>query len=163
VEDARGRISAILARGAPAAPAGAVGVEELLASIRPGDYFAITAYLAERPATQAALDAIRLLVRDRKKVATTLGWGPRSLYSTGQFHKGAGDNGAFLQLTSEPRGSVAIPGRPWGFGEVLAAEAAGDLEALEARGRRIARVHLPADVDRGLEELLAAFGREVVA
>ena len=67
------------------------------------------------------------------------------------------------RTTSEPRASVPIPGRPWGFGDVFAAEAAGDLEDLEARGRRVARVHLAADVDAGLAALETAIGREAVA
>jgi glucose-6-phosphate isomerase len=131
----------------------------LLGSVRPGDYFAITAYLHETRGTQDALQRIRLNVRDALRVATTVGFGPRFLHSTGQLHKGGPDTGVFLQITAEPRESVPIPGRPWGFGEVVAAQADGDLAALRSRGRRALRVHLPQDPPRGLEDLQAAISR----
>ena len=92
----------------------------------------------------------------RGLVATTVGFGPRFLHSTGQLHKGGPDTGVFLQITAEPRENVAIPGKPWGFGEVVAAQAAGDLAALRSRGRRALSVHLPQNVSRGLEELQSA-------
>ena len=79
-------------------------------SVRPGDYFAITAYLHETKETEAALQRIRLKVRDARKVATTVGFGPRFLHSTGQLHKGGPETGVFLQITAEPRENVPIPG-----------------------------------------------------
>jgi transaldolase/glucose-6-phosphate isomerase len=134
-------------------------LRELLDSVRAGDYFAITAYLHETRETEAALQRIRLEVRDALKVATTVGFGPRFLHSTGQLHKGGPDTGVFLQVTANPAASVPIPGKPWGFGEVVAAQAAGDLSALRSRGRRALRIHLLEDVPRGLEELQAAVAR----
>jgi hypothetical protein len=134
----------------------AEAVRGLLQSVKPGDYFAITAYLHETRETEAALQGIRLKVRDGLKVATTVGFGPRFLHSTGQLHKGGPDTGVFLQITAEPSASVAIPGKPWGFGQVVAAQAAGDLAALRSRGRRAMSVHLPQDVPAGLEAMQAA-------
>ena len=134
----------------------AESVRGLLQSVKPGDYFAITAYLHETRETEAALQRIRLRVRDSMKVATTVGFGPRFLHSTGQLHKGGPDTGVFLQITAEPRENVPIPGKPYGFGQVVAAQAAGDLAALRSRGRRALSVHLPQDVAAGLEALQAA-------
>ncbi len=161
VQEAKDRTNALLAgAGAPGTTRTAgPQLPELLSSIRAGDYFAITAYLPESPETDAALRRIRLEVRDAKKVATTVGYGPRFLHATGQLHKGGGENGVFLQITSEPSAAVAIPGRPWGFGDVLAAQAAGDFEALDSLGRRVSRVHLGCDVSSGLRQLSAAVGR----
>jgi hypothetical protein len=134
-------------------------LRELLDSLRPGDYFAITAYLHDTPETEERLERIRLKVRDTLKVATSVGYGPRFLHSTGQLHKGGPDTGVFLQITATPRENVQIPGKPYGFGEVVAAQAAGDLAALRSRGRRAVRVHLPPDVLPALEGLEAAVTR----
>src|SRR5262249_5851322 len=128
-------------------------VGKLLASIRPRDYFAITAYVPSTPENERALNAIRLRVRNAKAVATTLGFGPRFLHSTGQLHKGGPGTGVFLQVTAAAAGRVAIPGRPRGFGQGVAAQGAGACPARHRRGRRAARVHLPADVARGLQAL----------
>jgi len=160
VQEAKDRTNEILgkstvdSRQSTGVDAGAV--RGLLQSIKPGDYFAITAYLHETKETEAALQRIRLKVRDSRKVATTVGFGPRFLHSTGQLHKGGPDTGVFLQVTAEPAASVPIPGKPWGFGEVVAAQAAGDLAALQSRGRRALTVHLSQDVPAGLEALQAA-------
>jgi glucose-6-phosphate isomerase len=132
---------------------------ELLGSLKERDYFAITAYVPSTPENEEALNRTRLRVRDGKKVATTLGFGPRFLHSTGQLHKGGPDTGVFLQVTTEPAASVAIPGKPYGFGEVVAAQAAGDLAALQSRGRRALRVHLGKDLGQGLAALDAAVAR----
>ena len=132
---------------------------ELLGSLKERDYLAITAYVASTAENEEALNRTRLRVRDARKVATTLGFGPRFLHSTGQLHKGGPDTGAFLQVTAEPAAAVPIPGRPWGFGEVVAAQAAGDLAALVSRGRRALRVHLGRDLAQGLAALDAAVAR----
>ena len=124
----------------------------LLDSIKPGDYFAITAYIPSTEENETKLNRIRLAVRDSKKVATTVGFGPRFLHSTGQLHKGGPPTGVFLQITDSPREDVPIPGKPYTFGQVIAAQAAGDLAALKARGRRAMRVHL-ADLSSGLTDL----------
>jgi len=166
VQEAKDRTNEVLSgKASGAAPAaGAIdsrAVSELLASLKERDYFAITAYVPSTPENEAALNRTRLRVRDAKKVATTLGFGPRFLHSTGQLHKGGPDTGVFLQVTAEPSASAAIPGRPWGFGEVVAAQAAGDLAALQSRGRRALRVHLSRDVAAGLVSLDAAVASAV--
>ena len=162
VQEAKDRTNEILNAGGGRREAGG-GVEidreavaKLLGSLRPRDYFAITAYLPPTEENERALDATRLRVRDAKRVATTLGFGPRFLHSTGQLHKGGPDTGVFLQVTASPRERVAIPGKPWEFGQVVAAQAAGDLAALQSRGRRAARVHLSGNVAEGLRKLDAA-------
>jgi glucose-6-phosphate isomerase len=127
-------------------------VEKLVGSIRPRDYFAITAYVSSTPENEERLARIRVPVRDGKRVATTVGFGPRFLHSTGQLHKGGPDTGVFLQITAEPKLELPIPGRPWGFERVIAAQAAGDLAALESRGRRAFGLRLP-DTDRALDAL----------
>jgi transaldolase/glucose-6-phosphate isomerase len=131
----------------------------LVDSLRPGDYFAITAYIPSTPENEDRLTRIRLPVRDGKRVATTVGFGPRFLHSTGQFHKGGPDTGVFLQVTAAPATSVAIPGRPYGFEQVIAAQAAGDLAALRSRGRRTLALHLAADTGKELDSLAAVVSR----
>jgi glucose-6-phosphate isomerase len=131
-------------------------LEAHLNQIHVGDYFAVLAYLPMFPEHEAALQAIRHKVRDSKRVATCLGFGPRFLHSTGQDYKGGPNTGVFLQITSDHAVDVAIPGQKLSFGVVIDAQAAGDLAVLEARGRRAVRVHLGADVAAGLKALAAA-------
>ena len=113
---------------------------ELLASVGSGDYVAIQAFVPPSDETGAKLQAVRATIRDRLRVATTLGYGPRYLHSTGQYHKGGPNKGVFLQLFDEPKEDRPIPGRDFTFGQLVAAQAAGDLAALRERGRRAARV-----------------------
>jgi glucose-6-phosphate isomerase len=129
-------------------------VRALIETVRPSDYFALLAYLPADPGTVERLQRTRTLVRDRVGLATTLGIGPRFLHSTGQLHKGGPASGIFLQLTAEPRRDLPIPGWPESFGTLIAAQAAGDLAALERRGRRVLRLHL-ADPEAGLNRLEA--------
>jgi transaldolase / glucose-6-phosphate isomerase len=126
----------------------------LLATAQPGDYFAILAYLPPNPAAVDRLQGMRQLIRDQLGLATTLGFGPRFLHSTGQLHKGGPATGIFLQLTAEPRRDLPIPGWQESFGTLIAAQAAGDLAALQQRGRRVLRLHL-ADPEGGLIRLAA--------
>jgi len=128
-----------------------------LEQIHAGDYFATLAFLPMFPEHEAAIQAFRHKVRDAKKVATCLGFGPRFLHSTGQDYKGGPNTGVFLQLTGEDAVDVEIPGQTYTFGVVIAAQAAGDLAVLESRGRRALRVHLGTDVAAGLKTLGAAF------
>lgn len=115
----------------------------LLEKAQPGDYVAIQAYLDPSPHNERVLQRARLAIRDRYRVATTLGFGPRFLHSTGQLHKGAPPTGLFVQVVDTDRDmGLEIPGRPYSFGQLLDAQALGDLETLLARGRRIARVSL---------------------
>jgi glucose-6-phosphate isomerase len=127
-----------------------------LNQIHAGDYFAALAYLPMFPEHEAAIQAFRHKVRDAKRVATCLGFGPRFLHSTGQDYKGGPNTGVFLQITSDHAVDVAIPGQKYSFGVVIDAQAAGDFAVLEARGRRALRVHLGADVSAGLKALAAA-------
>jgi hypothetical protein len=115
----------------------------VLDSLQPGDYLAILAYLDPTPEHDAALQQARLRLRDRHRVATTVGFGPRYLHSTGQLHKGGPPTGAFLQIVDETAPvDLAIPGKPYSFGTLLAAQALGDLQSLRRRHRRVARITL---------------------
>jgi transaldolase/glucose-6-phosphate isomerase len=125
---------------------------------RLGDYAALLAYLPMNTANQTLLQATRHLVRDRRRVATCLGFGPRFLHSTGQIYKGGPNSGVFLQVTCDDAVDLPVPGRTYTFGVVKAAQARGDFHVLAERGRRALRVHLGADVAAGLRAL-----REAVA
>jgi transaldolase/glucose-6-phosphate isomerase len=134
-----------------------VGVDLALAqhfeSIQDGDYFAINAYVDMNEANIAILQALRHEVRAVKSCATTVGFGPRFLHSTGQLHKGGANNGVFLQITSDDADDLAIPGQKFSFGVLKTAQAQGDFEVLVERDRRVLRVHLGADVTQGLQWL----------
>jgi hypothetical protein len=123
---------------------------------RPGDYAAILAFLHRTSARQAAIERVRHAWRAAAHVATTVGYGPRYLHSTGQLHKGGPATGVFLQLTVED-GDEPIPGESYGFRTLRDAQAAGDLDVLARRGRRAARVHVRGDADAGLAKLAEAF------
>lgn len=123
------------------------------AQARPGDYIALQAYLTETPDAEEALQAIRLSLRDSLHLATTLGYGPRFLHSTGQFHKGGPNTGLFLQLTANDVEDAPIPGAPYTFGMFKRAQALGDLDALRKHGRQVIRVDLGVDVGQGLTAL----------
>ena len=121
-----------------------------------GDYFALLAFIEMNEAHEAALQGIRHNVRDAKKVATCLGFGPRFLHSTGQAYKGGPNRGVFLQVTCEDARDLAVPGQKYTFGVVKAAQARGDFQVLCDRGRRALRVHLGPDVGAGLAALAKA-------
>ncbi len=129
-----------------------------LDQIKEGDYFATLAFLPMFSEHEGVIQGFRHKVRDAKRVATCLGFGPRFLHSTGQDYKGGPNTGVFLQITAEHAVDVAIPGQRYSFGVVIAAQAAGDLAVLESRGRRALRVHLGADVAAGLKAVAAAAG-----
>jgi hypothetical protein len=114
----------------------------LLEEAAAGDYIAIQAYLPRNEDTQRRLHAVRMRLRDRLGLATTVGFGPRFLHSTGQLHKGGPATGIFLQVVDPPLEDAEIPREPYTFATLLAAQAAGDLQALRERGRRIARLSL---------------------
>jgi hypothetical protein len=129
-------------------------VRQLLSLIRPDDYFATLAYLPQDRDTEALLQRTRAGVRDALGVATTLGFGPRFLHSTGQLHKGGPDSGVFLQITAEPSKDLPIPGWDETCGMLSAAQALGDLESLQRRHRRVLRLHLAEAAD-GLRRVAA--------
>jgi len=126
-----------------------------LARLNPGDYFAITQFIEELKNYDSLVQEIRLVVREEKKVATTTGYGPRFLHSTGQLHKGGPDNCVFLQLTSEDINDIDVPGEKFSFGVLKQAQALGDFEAWAKQHRRAIRVDLGRDVEKGLRRLLA--------
>jgi glucose-6-phosphate isomerase len=130
-----------------------------LDQIHPGDYFATLAFLPMFPEYEAEIQGFRHKVRDAKRVATCLGFGPRFLHSTGQDYKGGPNTGVFLQITADHKVDVDIPGQKYSFGVVIDAQAAGDLAVLEARGRRAVRVHLGANIAAGLTTLAAAIDK----
>jgi glucose-6-phosphate isomerase len=131
-------------------------LEAYTAEAKPGDYFALLAYIERTPQTQEALQAIRLRLRDLTRDATTLGYGPRFQHSTGQLHKGGPNAGVFLQFVADDAQDVPIPDEPYTFSVLKQAQALGDLQALEAHGRRVIRLNLGADIAAGLGELREA-------
>jgi transaldolase/glucose-6-phosphate isomerase len=127
-----------------------------LGRIKPNDYFALLAYVERNDAHKKTLQTARLAVRDKKHVATCLGFGPRFLHSTGQAYKGGPNTGVFLQVTCDDAADLKVPGHTYTFGIVKAAQARGDFQVLADRGRRALRVHLSADVAAGLSALQQA-------
>jgi glucose-6-phosphate isomerase len=124
-----------------------------LARLGSGDYLALLAYLEMSPQNDEPLQAMRHAVRDARRVATCLGYGPRFLHSTGQVYKGGPNTGVFLQLTTDDAEELTIPGQSYGFGVVKAAQARGDFQVLAQRERRALRVHLPQPVAASLARL----------
>ncbi len=122
----------------------------------PGAFLNLQAYLTESAALNQTLDQLREQVLTRYRLATTSGYGPRFLHSTGQYHKGGPNTGLFVQLTADIVEDVPLPGRSYTFGTFLHAQAAGDLQALQDAGRRTLRIHLGADAEAGLRTVLAA-------
>lgn len=145
--------------GADGAHSTVAALADFLDQAQAGDYVALQAYLPPTPATTAQLTALQHAIRRRTRLATTLGYGPRFLHSTGQLHKGDAGRGLFLVLTHDPAQDVPIPdeaGAPaasLSFGVLLRAQALGDMQALEAAGRRVLRLHLGADIAAGLQLL----------
>lgn len=140
------------------------GLESWLAAhlgrASPPDYVALQAFLPVQQEIYEALQAMRGLVLERCGVATTLGWGPRFLHSTGQLHKGGPATGLFLQVTADTGEDIDVPGAGYTFGDLVRAQWLGDLAALQERGRRVLRVHL-RDAVAGCEMLLAALDRAI--
>lgn len=143
-------VNAETLRGAVGVPTLAEFLRAHLGRLGAGDYFAVLAFIERCHAHQEILQEIRHLVRDRKRVATCLGFGPRFLHSTGQAYKGGPNTGVFLQVTCDDELDVPIPGQQYTFGIVKEAQARGDFQVLAKRGRRVLRVHLGPDVKGGL-------------
>jgi transaldolase/glucose-6-phosphate isomerase len=125
--------------------------------LKPGDYVALLPYLEMSPANEAELTGLRVLVRDRLKVATSVGFGPRYLHSSGQAYKGGANSGVFVMITADDAADIPVPGHKYTFGVVKAAQARGDFSVLAERGRRALRIHLGKDVKAGL----AALGKAI--
>jgi glucose-6-phosphate isomerase len=136
----------------------AQAMAELLAATTDGGYFAITAYIQQTEESDAAFASIRAAVRTSRDVATTLGYGPRFLHSTGQLHKGGPPGGVFLQVTETDADDMPIPGASYTFGQFKRAQAIGDLQSLVEHGRPVLRVHLGNDASAGLAALRSAVG-----
>ena len=119
-------------------------LEELLSQAKPGDYLGILAYVRETPETNEAFTELRKRVMERYHIATTVGYGPRFLHSTGQVHKGGPNSGLFLQISAERGDDIPVPLEPYTFGVLADAQTLGDMRALKAQGRRVAGVRLKA-------------------
>ena len=129
--------------------------------IHAGDYFAVLGYIQMNAEHEQSLQAVRHAVRDKKHVATCLGFGPRFLHSTGQAYKGGPNSGVFLQITCDDAVELPVPGQKYTFGVVKAAQARGDFQVLAERGRRALRVHLGKDLKNGLAVLQSAVDKAV--
>jgi hypothetical protein len=145
-----------LAKAVGGAPSLGAYVKAHLDRLGKGDYLGLLAYVPMFPAHEKALQEARHRVRDAKRVATCLGFGPRFLHSTGQAYKGGPNSGVFLQVTCDDAHDLQVPGSRYTFGVVKAAQARGDFQVLAERGRRALRVHLGPDVAKGLATLGAA-------
>ncbi len=122
-------------------------LKEFLGTVNPGDYIAFNAFIHPSAEAEEALQKARDALRAKYRVATTLGFGPRYLHSTGQIHKGGPDEGVFIQLTVDDPEDIDVPGEGYSFGALKTCQAEGDYQALEKRGRRIMRIHLTSETD----------------
>jgi glucose-6-phosphate isomerase len=150
VQEAKDNTNRVLKEGAPDLPEGDLG--ELLDGLAPPHYVAIMGYLPYSDATEAAISRLRAALIERYHVATTWGYGPRFLHSTGQFHKGGPKVGRFLQLIDEPTGGPDVPGEPFDFGTLVRAQADGDLQTLRNHGLPAVRV-VVGDIDQIKERI----------
>jgi hypothetical protein len=157
VQSAKDATSRILDEGIETAPP-TPSIAEALAEVHAGDYIAVLAYLPRNPVTHRELEAFRLNLRDRYLVATTLGFGPRYLHSTGQLHKGGPNSGVFILLTDDAQQDAAIPGAPYTFDRLRKAQALGDLQSLLRAGRRVVHVHLQGERVAAIRALSAGLG-----
>ncbi len=174
VQEAKDLTKKVLSEGNPptvgegirwAGQAGATleaAIQALLGQVRAGDYVALLAFIAPSGEHDRALNAIRLAIRDTYRVATTVGYGPRYLHSTGQLHKGGPNTGVFLQLVGDDPDDLPIPGEKFTFGVLEQAQALGDFQALRNHGRRVLRVQV-RDVAQGLVKIGQSVGATVQA
>ena len=140
VQEAKDAAAIILGGGVP--EVSPIGLRTLLASVEPGDYVAINAFIARNPEHRTRLAEVRMALRRKTLAPVTVGFGPRFLHSTGQLHKGGPASGAFIEVVDTLTADLAVPGKPYTFGRLLEAQALGDLAALLGRGRRACRVTL---------------------
>jgi transaldolase / glucose-6-phosphate isomerase len=157
-DNTRAVLSGFLQSGSLPQPesASADQVRALVDSAAEGDYVAILAYVPPTPENEALLQELRVAIRDRRTVATTLGFGPRYLHSTGQLHKGGANTGVFLEITSDDAVDVPIPGEKYGFSVLKQAQAIGDLQSLHNHRRRARNVQVHGDLAATLAELTGA-------
>lgn len=128
-------------------------MKKFLKQIKKGNYFSIMAYITRNKKTGKQLQKIRDLIMKDKQVATTVGYGPRFLHSTGQYHKGGPDEGVFMQIVSEDTKDLDIPGKPYSFGTLKQAQATGDYESLVRHKRKVIRIDAGRNTEKGLREL----------
>jgi hypothetical protein len=145
-----------LSTAAVAALASGAGPEGFLGLLRKGDYFGLLAYVGPDPRLAEVLHAFRMAVRDRARVATMFGYGPRYLHSTGQLHKGGPNTGVFVIVSAIPQMDLPIPGEAFSFGTLELAQAIGDFQSLDATGRRALHLHLPEPDATQLQSIFAA-------
>ncbi|HEV3312456.1 MAG TPA: bifunctional transaldolase/phosoglucose isomerase, partial [Chloroflexota bacterium] len=130
--------------------------------VQPGSYVALMAYCEPTAEHSGLLEEIRLSIRDRYRVATTVGYGPRFLHSTGQFHKGGPDEGVFIQIVAKEQSDLQIEGEPFTFGILFAAQSLGDFQALQKHARPVIRIDIGSDVGSALATLAAGLAAAVV-
>lgn len=118
------------------------------------DYISLLAYMLQTPEREKLLQTIRINLRDLHKVATTIGYGPRYLHSTGQLHKGGANTGLFLLFTADAKDELSIPGQEFGFATLQRAQALGDFGSLNNHHRRVVRIHLGSDIEGSLKKLV---------
>ncbi|HXV18779.1 MAG TPA: glucose-6-phosphate isomerase, partial [Candidatus Omnitrophota bacterium] len=138
-------------------------VESFGEDVEPGDYIGILAFLPDRENIRKTLEELQIEIRKKTKRAVTLGIGPRYLHSTGQLHKGGPNNGDFILITAKPSEDVPVPGEKYTFGQLVLAQALGDLEALEMRGRNCLYISLPGTSDADLASLKETVQRAVAS
>jgi hypothetical protein len=139
--------------GAAASSVGEV-LGAFMSQVRPGDYVVLMAYVQPTPEHTVALQSLRRNLGDSSHLATTLGYGPRFLHSTGQLHKGGANNGLFIQITADDAIDLPIPGEPYTFAVLKHAQAMGDLRSLVSKQRRVLRLHLGKGTDAQLSRLV---------
>jgi transaldolase/glucose-6-phosphate isomerase len=135
----------------------------VFSEVKPGDYVAFCAYIERNDKHTKTLDDMRLKVRDARKCATTVGFGPRFLHSTGQEHKGGPDTGVFVQIVTDSPFDLPVPGMNVGFRTLIAAQALGDFQSLDKRNRRGVRVHIKGDLEKGLAALTQTIDEALMA
>ena len=129
-------------------------LKDLLSEARTGDYLAIMAYLRPTPEVEEAVADLRRKVVEKHNIATTFGYGPRFLHSSGQLHKGGPASGLFLQLVIDHEDDIPIPGQIYSFATLAGAQAIGDLQVLQELGRRVAMVKLGKDTAAGIRRMI---------
>jgi hypothetical protein len=161
VQEAKDATNAVLKDSASAAVEASPAddaARQLVAAAQPHGYIALLAYVDHTPEVEAALSALRSALRERTGLATTLGFGPRYLHSTGQLHKGGPESGAFLQIVQQPSGDLDIPDAAFGFARLFAAQSAGDALTLRKHGLPCVRVETGRDPQQVIKSLTAAVG-----
>lgn len=130
-------------------------IKIFLSKVVTGDYIAINAFIPMTKTNEDILQKFRLKLRDKYKVATTLGFGPRFLHSTGQLHKGGANNGYFIEITSDIDNDLNVPGQGYSYGILVNAQALGDLKALRSKERKVVRINISGKIEDGLNKLLS--------